>query len=93
MIITGLVKKMKFIVMYNTRQLILYSNRTLEYLDPKNNKLKGSIKLDSSCKVFQREENEFILQRPEREYTFKTIDIKAKTWVEEIRKILPNQTK
>lgn len=88
MVLTGLVKKMKFIVMYNTRQLILFSNKTLQYLDPKNNKLKGSIKLDNSCKVYQKEENEFILSRPEREFTFKTIETKAKTWVEEINKII-----
>lgn len=77
---------MKFIVMYNTRQLILYSNRILFYYDPKNNKLKGSIKLDNTCRVYETEPNEFILNRPEREYTFKTLDVSAKKWVEEISK-------
>lgn len=34
-IISGLVKKMKYVLMYNTRQLILYSDGILEYFDPK----------------------------------------------------------
>ena len=33
-VLTGLVKKMKYVLMYNTRQLILYSNGVLEYFDP-----------------------------------------------------------
>lgn len=39
-VLSGLVKKMKYLFMYNTRQLILYSNGTLEYFDPKNNRVK-----------------------------------------------------
>lgn len=40
-ILSGLVKKMKYVLMYNTRQLILYSNGVLEYFDPKQSLLKG----------------------------------------------------
>lgn len=39
-ILSGLVKKMKYMFLYNTRQLILYSNGTLEYFDPKNSAAK-----------------------------------------------------
>ena len=38
-VLSGLVKKMKYLFLYNTRQLILYSNGTLEYFDPKNNRV------------------------------------------------------
>lgn len=39
--LSGLVKKMKYVLMYNTRQLILYSNGLIEYFDPKNSIFKG----------------------------------------------------
>ena len=39
-ILSGLVKKMKYLFLYNTRQLILYSNGTIEYFDPKNSCIK-----------------------------------------------------
>lgn len=39
-ILSGLVKKMKYLFLYNTRQLILYSDGTLDYFDPNNNKVK-----------------------------------------------------
>ena len=39
-LLSGLVKKMKYKVLYNTRQLILYSNGTLEYFDPSKNSIK-----------------------------------------------------
>lgn len=69
-ILSGLVKKMKYVLMYNTRQLILYSNGILEYFDPEKSIFKGDIKLDSSCKVFAKGPYIFHLQRPEREYIF-----------------------
>lgn len=39
-VLSGLVKKRKFRFLYNTRQLILYSNSSLMYFDPKSNRLK-----------------------------------------------------
>jgi hypothetical protein len=54
-VLSGLVKKMKYLVMYNTRQLILYSNKTLYYYNPKNSVLKGKIPLDSSCKAWVKD--------------------------------------
>ena len=42
-LLSGLVKKMKYLFLYNTRQLILYSNGTLEYFDPKNSCVKVSL--------------------------------------------------
>lgn len=42
-LLSGLVKKMKYKVLYNTRQLILYSNATLEYFDPSKNSIKVSL--------------------------------------------------
>lgn len=72
---------MKYVLMYNTRQLILYSNGTLYYYNPKNSVLKGKIVLDQTCKASVKDKDIFVLSRPEREYTFKTIDIPAEKWV------------
>jgi hypothetical protein len=55
--------------------LILYSNKTLYYYNPKNSVLKGKIPLDSKCKAWVKDNSIFILSWPEWEYTFKTIDI------------------
>ena len=38
---TGLVRKLKLVFMYNTRQLILYNNATMSYFNPQNNEKKG----------------------------------------------------
>lgn len=76
---------MKYLVMYNTRQLILYSNKTLYYYNPKNSVLKGKIPLDETCKAWTKDNGIFILSRPEREYTFKTIDISPEKWVDSLR--------
>ena len=42
-LLSGLVKKMKYLFLYNTRQLILYSDGTLEYFDPKKSCVKVSL--------------------------------------------------
>ena len=34
LVLTGVVRKMKNLLMYNTRQLLLYSDGVLEYYDP-----------------------------------------------------------
>lgn len=60
-VLSGLVKKMKYVVMYNTRQLILYSNKTLYYYNPKNSVLKGKIPLDAKCKAWVKDNGIFIL--------------------------------
>lgn len=83
-VLTGLVKKMKYVLMYNTRQLILYSNGILEYFDPEQNQLKGQIPLDSNCKVHVKNPHVFHLIRPEREFVFQCIDLGADKWVKEM---------
>lgn len=40
MLLSGLIRKYKKMLFYDTRQLILYDNGTLEYFDPENGKLK-----------------------------------------------------
>ena len=39
-LLSGLIRKYKKMLFYDTRQLILYDNGTLEYFDPENGKLK-----------------------------------------------------
>ncbi len=76
-VLTGLVKKMKYVFMYNTRQLILYNNQTLEYFDPKKNELKGTILLNKKTKAYVKSTHVFILAKPEREFAFNCIDVPA----------------
>lgn len=39
-LLSGLIRKYKKMLFYDTRQLILYDNGTLDYFDPENGKLK-----------------------------------------------------
>ena len=87
-IVSGLVKKMKYVFMYNTRQLILYSNGCLEYFDPKNSSIKGKINICKKTKATFKNKNVFHLQKPEREYIFECIDVPAEKWVREIKLFL-----
>lgn len=87
-IVSGLVKKMKYVFMYNTRQLILYSNGNLEYFDPKNSNIKGTIKICKKTKAIFKNEKVFHLQKPEREYIFECVDVPAEKWVREIKLFL-----
>lgn len=88
LVLTGLVKKMKYVFMYNTRQLMLYNDGTLEYFDPKENVLKGQVVLDRLSEAFVKGENVFHVVLKEREYVFNTVDIPAKVWVEKIKEVL-----
>ena len=47
-VLSGLVKKMKYRVLYNTRQLILYSDGVIEYFDPSKNEKRVGL-LGSYC--------------------------------------------
>lgn len=91
MIISGLVKKMKYYFLHNTRQLILFNNSTLEYHDPYENILKGIIKLTAETKVKKVDDNTFTVTNPDREFIFKTLDVPASQWVIELRKYLSNK--
>jgi serine/threonine protein kinase len=83
-ILSGLVKKMKYVFLYNTRQLILYSNGTIEYFDPKNSSIKGRIPITKNTKLIEKNKDVFHLQNPEREYIFECVDVPANKWIKEI---------
>lgn len=88
LILSGLVKKMKYYFLHNTRQLILYSNSTLEYHDPYENILKGIIKLNEGTLIKKKDDMTFTVTNPEREFLFKSLDVPSQTWVTEIRSFL-----
>lgn len=88
MILSGLVRKYKLKYLYNTRQLILYSNGTVEYLDPSTNLVKGIIKLTKKTKVFTNGADTFHLENPEREFIFTTEDVPATMWVEKLKEMI-----
>ncbi len=87
-VLTGLVKKMKYVFMYNTRQLILHSDGTLEYFDPKENVMKGKVILNKSTQCFAKADNVFHVSLTEREYVFNTVDVPAKMWIEKIKQVI-----
>ena len=92
MLITGLVKKMKYYFLHNTRQLILYSNSTLEYHDPYKNTLRGIIKINNGTKIEKKDDMTFTVTNPDREFLFKSLDIPAHKWVTEIRSFLQSRS-
>ena len=88
LILSGLVKKNKMMFLYNTRQLILYSNGILEYFDPNKNIKKGSIHMTKATQCNEKNEKNFTVANNKRVYKFTSIDIPAKIWVEKIRQTL-----
>ena len=83
-VFSGLIRKMKFFFLYNTRQLILYNNKTLEYVDPQTNVLKGTIELTKDTVVDCESEARFYVQTPKRKYVFESLEYPARTWVTNI---------
>lgn len=88
LILSGLVKKNKRFFLYNTRQLLFYSNGLFEYFDPQKNVKKGQIQLRKDSQVEAMGEFKFIVNNKQREYNFTSIDIPASIWVEKVRQTL-----
>ena len=88
LILSGLVKRIKYLFLYRTRQLILYSNGVLEYLKPKDGKLRGKINLKNIIQICSPKEDSLHLFSKKKEYKFKCLDVKPETWIKEINKIL-----
>ena len=82
---------MKYYFLFNTRQLILYNNSTLEYHDPYENILKGVIKLNENTLIKKKDDVTFTVTNPEREFVFKSLDVPAQKWVTEIRSFLDSR--
>ena len=83
---TGLVKKYKvFGQLWNTRQLVLYNDGRLEYLDPDTNEKKGEIILCKDCDVELWKDHKFKQSVPGRVYEFKVKGVDfAQSWVDKI---------
>lgn len=88
LVISGRVKKMKMGFFYNTRQLILYTNGSVDYLDPATNTVKGTIRLTRKTKVFAKSSAIFHIDNPEREFIFNTDDVPAATWVDKLKEVI-----
>jgi hypothetical protein len=87
-LLSGLVRKYKKLLFYDTRQLILYDNGTLEYFDPEDGVMKvertnqGTIVLGSKCSAVKKGPLDFDLNVPGRTYTLKAIEYTADKWVD-----------
>ena len=88
LILSGLVKKNKMMFLYNTRQLLFYSNGRFEYFDPVKNIKKGSIVLQKSSTCELKNDCNFIVDTGNRVYKFTSIDIPAEIWVEKIKQTI-----
>jgi 3-phosphoinositide dependent protein kinase-1 len=88
LILSGLVKKNKRFFLYNTRQLLFYSNGSFEYFDPQKNVKKGGISLKKDAMVEVKAEFKFTVNNGVRLYHFTSIDIPASLWVEKVRQTL-----
>lgn len=78
---TGLVRKMKMLIFYNTRQLILYNNGMLAYFNPENNEKRGEIHLNKECKTRVKRHYTFELETKSRTFIFNTDESCAEDWV------------
>lgn len=88
LILSGLVKKNKRFFLYNTRQLLFYSNGTFEYFDPQKNLKKGGIALKKDATVQVDGEFKWVVNTGTRVYNFTSIDIPATMWVEKVKQTL-----
>ena len=80
-IFSGLVKKMKWRFLYNTRQLILYSNQLLTYMDPETNEKRGCLDLSTMVDVVCETDKRFSIVMPKRTFIFESIEYPASEWV------------
>merc|ERR1712151_1028533 len=65
---------------YNTRKVVLDSTPRIEYIDPKTNKIKGSIYLTKICEAEFKVHDVFLLKTPKRIFKFKTDEYQAGIW-------------
>lgn len=79
---TGLVKKMKLLIFFNVRQLILYNNGILAYFNPETNEKRGEIHLNKECKAVYKRKYVFELETKSRTFIFKTDEPEAQSWVD-----------
>lgn len=72
---------------YNTRRLILFSNK-IEYYDPAKNVKKGEIMLNKNCTALIKDEFRFELFTPKRTYLFKLDNVGSKEWTSKINCVI-----
>ncbi len=78
---------------YNTRKVILYSTPKINYIDPKTNKIKGTIELNKECKAVHIDTSIFNLITPKRTFKFKVGDNSAYVWEKIINDAIKNYSK
>ena len=66
----GLLKKQSPYYYYDLRRVVLYDTPRIDYIDPKNNLVKGRINLTKECTAQLIKKNQFKLYTPNRIYSF-----------------------
>lgn len=90
-VFSGLVKKIKFLFLYNTRQLVLYQNASLVYIDPATSEKKGKLDLKIMIGAFIESKSKFSIQMPTRKYSFESMEYSASEWVQAIHECTSNR--
>ena len=72
---------------YNTRKLVLFSNK-IEYYDPVKNVKKGEIILSRNCTALMKDEYRFELFTPKRTFLFKLDKAGSKEWSDKINTVV-----
>lgn len=82
---SGLVRKMKYWFLYNTRQLVLYQGKLLTYIDPNTSERKGTIDLKKVVSVCCNSPSRFSIQMQNRTFVFESLEYPAEEWVQQIQ--------
>jgi serine/threonine protein kinase len=88
LILSGLVRRIRLIFDFNTRQLILYSNGVLEYLNPENGKLRAKIYLKNIVTICSPKEDTLHFFTKKKEIKFKCLDVKPDVWISTINQFI-----
>ena len=76
---SGVVRKKANLILYKNRQLILYNDKTLEYLDPDTNEVRGRITITKST-VCSIRDSWLVIADDKRTYEFEPLDCSPELW-------------
>ena len=85
---SGPVRTMRFGSFHNMRTLLLYSNGSVDFIDPETKQLKGRIKMTKRTKVFARSEKVFHLENIEREIIFEAEEDCLDIWIDKMNEVI-----
>ena len=67
---SGTLKKRSPYFYYDLRKVVLFDTPRIDYIDPGTKEVKGTIKVEKTCKAELVKNNQFLLNTPKRTYSF-----------------------